>query len=366
VHEGNAVTKRLLVSALKYVLGFGLLAYLIWTNWSPKNGPGLSGVWQKHFVDGAPVNVTCYLLAGLSCMIGVLITFVRWYFLVRAQQLPFTLTNALRLGMVGYFCNTFLPGSVGGDFIKAVFIAREQSRRTVAVATVLIDRAVGLWALCWLVALVGGGAWMGGLLEGPAERQLTIIASTAMGIVGVSVLVWMVLGLLPNRRAERFARRLEGIPKIGHSASEFWRAVWMYRQEGKTVWLALILSLAGHVGFVLAYYFSAVTLLEPSEVPSVVGHFLIVPIGMALNAGIPLPGGIGGGEFVFQKLYWLIGYPEDFGMLMSLVYRSITWVLGFAGYLVYLQMRPALREVDEQALSGLNEPASEPDVACSS
>ena len=40
--------------------------------------------------------------------------------------------------------------------MKAAGIAREQSRRTVAVATVIMDRIIGLWGLCWLVALLGG------------------------------------------------------------------------------------------------------------------------------------------------------------------------------------------------------------------
>ena len=38
------------------------------------------------------------------------------------------------------------------------------------------------------------------------------------------LLVWLLLGLLPAHRAERFASRLERIPKVGVSAAEFWRA----------------------------------------------------------------------------------------------------------------------------------------------
>ena len=163
--------KRSFFGLLKYALGFAIVAYLIWRNWDA----GLSDVWQKHFVLGEPVNWRVYQLGLLCCMVAVLITFVRWYFLVRAQRLPFTLVNGLRLGMVGYFCNTFLPGSVGGDIIKAYFLAREQSRRTVAVATVLIDRLVGLWALCWVVALVGVVSWLAGLQAGPAEKVLQSI-----------------------------------------------------------------------------------------------------------------------------------------------------------------------------------------------
>jgi hypothetical protein len=52
---------------------------------------------------------------------------------------------------------------------------------------------------------------------------------------------------------------------------------------------------------------------------------------------------------VFGWLYELIGYAGSKGVLMSLVYRVITWILGFIGYLAYLQMRPALRQAEEAA-----------------
>jgi uncharacterized membrane protein YbhN (UPF0104 family) len=192
--------------------------------------------------------------------------------------------------------------------------------------------------------LVGAFGWFAGLLVGPAQKVLESIVVSAVGIVAFSIVLWAGLGLLPDRRADRFARRLQGIPGVGHSAAEFWRAVWMYRRESRSVWLALGLALVGHVFFVLCFYFAALTLQSPDDVPSLVGHFMTVPIGMAIQAGIPLPGGIGGGEYVFGKLYQLIDYPEANGVLMSLVYRSVTWMLGLIGYLVYLQMRPSLKE----------------------
>ena len=75
-------------------------------------------------------------------------TFVRWYLLVRALQLQFRLVDAFRLGFLGYLFNFVVVGSVGGDLFKAIFIAREQpGRRAEAVATVLVDRIVGVYAL---------------------------------------------------------------------------------------------------------------------------------------------------------------------------------------------------------------------------
>jgi uncharacterized protein (TIRG00374 family) len=293
------------------------------------------------------------LLAALIGLGALLLTFLRWYILVRAQDLPFTVFNALRLGLIGFFLNTFLPGSVGGDIIKAAFLAREQSRRTVAVATVIIDRFVGLWGLCWLVALLGTVFWACGFLSGEAEGTLDTILLAAVVTVGVTLAGWFLLGWLPDRRAERFAGRLERIPRAGHSLAEFWRAGWIYRREGRGVWLALLISLVGHVGFVFMFYFAALSLhTNPREIPSIAQHFLIIPIGMTIQAVFPTPGGLGAGEFSFGALYALIHYPEAYGVLGSLVQRVINWGLGLTGYVVYLRMKPALQTEPSGSFDG--------------
>ena len=347
--------KRLFWILCKYGLGIGLLAYVVWQYWeydSPEGGGKTLGL--VHALD-KPVNVGPFLLAAGICLASVLLTFVRWYVLVRAQGLPFTLSGALRLGLIGYYLSTFLPGSVGGDIIKAAYIAREQSRRTVSVATVLIDRAVGLAGLFWLVAFLGGSFWASGYLQEivgtnpAAATTLEFIVAAALACFVASLAFWFLLGFLPNRRAERFAGRLTRIPKVGHSLAEFWRAVWMYRCRGRRVALAMLLAMIGHVGFVLTFYFSALTLNPPDQIPTLAEHFLLVPVGMAIQAGFPAPGGVGGGEIGYGELYWRVGYDFDRGVLGSLVQRVISWILGLAGYLIYLRMRPALRPVIEAA-----------------
>jgi uncharacterized membrane protein YbhN (UPF0104 family) len=345
--------RRVITATAQYTIAIGLLVWIIWSNWAPANGQGLAAAWQRHVEGGQPVRWGLYLLAVGICAVAVLQTFVRWYYLVRAQELPFTLWNALRLGLCGYFWNTFAPGSVGGDLFKAVGIARQQSRRTVAVATIVIDRVVGLWALVWLVAIMGGAFWLAGTLQGPAQPVCERIILVAAAIVAVSLLIWFTMGFLPPHRADIFARRLEKIPLVGHSLAELWRAVWIYRIKPRSVWLALAMAILGHVGFVLTFYFVSLTVLSPGEVPSAATQFLIIPIGMAVQAGIPLPGGVGAGEYIFGKLYELVGYPVANGVLMTLAYRVITWVLGFAGYLVYLRMPADVPEAETNSESDL-------------
>src|SRR5262249_41489765 len=159
--------------------------------------------------------------------------------------------------------------------------AREQSRRTVAVATVIMDRVIALWALVWLVALSGGVFWTFGLLQGAAAASTRVIVGAAI-IVGVSLAVLFLLGLLPPSPAERLSGRLERIPKVGPTLAELWRAFWTYRCRTRSVVVVMLMSWVGQIGFVLAFYCCVRALLDPSAVgtiPTLAEHFLLVPIG---------------------------------------------------------------------------------------
>lgn len=343
--------KTVLVRVFQYGLGFGLLAYLAWAN-REMLGRLASGE--------QPIHPAALALAAVLCLASVLQTFVRWFVLVRAQGLPIRLGETLRLAMMGYYFNIYLPGSVGGDILKAAFLARAQERRTAAVTTVLIDRVVGLWGLAWLVALLGGAFWLGGFFPEEGRSYLETIVLAAAGLVAATVVAWLLLGLLPVRRAERFAGRLGRIPKVGRAVAELWRAVWTYRREGRGIGLALVMALVGHVGFVLTYYFAARTLFRADEIPPLRAHFLLIPIIMVFQAGFPAPGGMGGGELALGWLYGLVNPAfAHRGALACFMYRLITWALAFASYMTYLQMRSTLGPAASAATAGADPPGRE-------
>jgi uncharacterized protein (TIRG00374 family) len=369
---------RTVGNAAKYLVAAALLVWVITSNWSPRDkkaeavlaassaglvaspagggslvaaaavvpgrtvGKGLGYVWDRHVVHGQPINGHFFAAAFLIFTCAMILTLVRWYVLVRAQGLPFRVREALRLGMVGFFFNTFMPGSVGGDIIKAASLAVGQSRRTVAVATVIMDRVLALWALVAFVACIGGIFWAGGWLGEGAARQTSesILLGTGT-IVAISIAVWVVMGFLPDSRAERFAGRLERLPKVGTSAAEFWRAVWMYRCRQRAVAIVLMMSWVSHFGFVVAFYCCANALWSPDlgPIPTFAQHFLLVPVGLVMQALIPTPGGAGAGEWGFGALYVLYGAAEANGVLGSLVQRVINWTIGLVGFGIYTRVK---------------------------
>jgi glycosyltransferase 2 family protein len=352
---------------VQYAIGFGLLAIVIYGYGRAKPGrptddqkalsllagatvdvkaqqdgmtPGLIEVFSR------PINPWPFALACVLWVICLLITFLRWYLLVRAQDLPFTIRNAIRLGLVSYFFNSILPGSVGGDILKAVAVAREQSRRTVAIATIVIDRVIGLWALAWLVALAGGVFWALGNPHLLGNEALKMIVRLTSGIVFTSAVVWSLMGLFSAQKSDALAERLARVPKLGGPLAELWRAGWLYRRKKKAVAAALGMTLVGHVGWVFIFHLcvSSFPDIDSATMPE---HVLIVPVGMTAQALFPLPGGVGGGEAAYGWLYTLLGKAAIGGILGCLVQRIVAWGVGLIGYIIYTRMPKAERVVAE-------------------
>lgn len=339
------MTKSTAIGFAKYAIGFALLAFVVWRSWDDKiladggTQPGLSTTLRQ---TPDPVMIV-WAAALMVVVIGA--QFYRWYLLVRGVGLPFTLRNAFRLGFVGYFYNIFLPGAIGGDFLKAFFIAGEHpARRPVAVATVVIDRLLGLFGLVLLVTLVGGWCWLDAnplILEN--EYLRTIVRSTAI-TVGVIVMGWLLLGLLPERTKNRFEELLHRLKprKLGQTLAELWFAVRTYRERPGTIYSGILLSAVAHVCMVLLI-FICVRVFPLTSPATLIETAIIAPIGYIAQAFFPAPGGVGGAEAIFGFLYTLLHRPEATGVMGRLTLRVFEWTLGFCGYLIYLNMRKELQ-----------------------
>jgi hypothetical protein len=378
---------------LKYGIGFGLLAYVIYKYWDDNPSTGAPGL--QTLLQG-PIDYSWLVFSAIFVAVALAIQVFRWYILVRALDLPFTLRNAFRISMVGVFANTFLPGAVGGDILKAIFLAKEHpERKARAVATVLMDRALGLFGLILFTAVLGSIAWLGGNSQIVDNPKLQWLIEFTVAVAVISIVGFLLLGLLPQWRADRFAGRLSRLPKMvlpplgrlpgklipkrllpqrwseklarwankfaagvntlaekaGHSLSEFWYAVWIYRQRMRTVVLGVALSGLAHFGLVFAFH-SASRVFPPAnpalDQATLAEHLVIAPIGFIVQA-LPLsPGGVGVGEAAFAGLYKLSGRPESRGVIARLAMRIVEWIIGLTGYLVYLRMKTELPVVEEE------------------
>lgn len=348
----NKHAKKWFVAFLKYVVGFGLLAYVIYKYWDSKTDPQTGDITPGigELLRG-PIATEWLLLAAVLMATAAALQLYRWYLLVRALDLPFRVRNAYRLGLVGIFYNTFFPGSVGGDVLKAYFIAHAHpERKAKAVATVIADRAMGLFGLILFVAVLGSIAWGLGDARLVANPELQWLVKLTAGIALGSAIGFLLLGLLPQRRVDRFAGRLKWIPKLGNGLAEMWYALVIYRQQMRVVLIGLALSAASHFGLVFAFH-CASRVFPPSDhttLPTLSEHLVIAPIGFIVQAIPVSPGGVGVGEAAFAGLYKLSDRSPQRGIIARLALRLAEWLIALGGYLVYLRMRSEVQEIQQE------------------
>lgn len=323
--------RRVLLPALKIVLPLAIVLWLL------ARVPAEQYHQCRELLRSWPL-----ILTALGVVLtAVLITFVRWYLLVRTLGLRFRLADAFRLGFLGYLLNFVVVGSVGGDLFKAVFIAREQrGRRAEAVATVVVDRLVGFYALLLLTSLV---ILFDGVPSAVTEVALICrltLATTLAATVGLAVL------MLPGFTSGPVAELLAGLPKVGAVLGRLISSLRVYRSRWRMVAVAVVMSLGSHMLFTLSLYLIACAMFV--HVPTLVEHMILVPLGMVAG-GLPLaPAGFGTFEFAIGELYRVV--PADpavdvAGVLVALVYRLLTITVALAGVVIYWTSRREMQAV---------------------
>jgi len=302
--QSNTPLKSRRLTCLRWPLALSILAWLMHSH---RDGfmriAGQSPLW--HWVALAIALRAAALLLG--CL--------RWRHLLTAQQIPFPLRSALRLGCLGNLCNYVVPGTVGGDLTKAVMAARENPQgRSVVAATVILDRVVGMLGLLLLgtaAAAAHPALWARPEL---ATAMLLFVAGSMAGLLGLSVLLHpAAVRCWPVRQTVR-------IPKIGWLCAEMIRAVTLYQTRRHVLGAALGMSIIGHAANVSAVWCCAAALQLEDAAPAYSSHLLVVPMAEISAAVLPLPGGIGAREGALQYLYSVTGGSSASGTLPALAH----------------------------------------------
>jgi uncharacterized protein (TIRG00374 family) len=336
---------------------------------------------KKYVVNtlkfAAPVAIIAWLLASLepsqvqelrqrdkdwghlamgfgAVMLVVCITFTRWFFLVRALNLPFRLRDAYRLGFLGFLLNFVSLGSVGGDLFKAFFIAREQpGRRTEAVATVVVDRIVGIYGLLLITSLAILLSDLSG--SKPVVRAIcnTTFVFTGLGLAGLVVI------LLPGFTSGSVVEFLSNLPKIGDTLARIIASLRMYRGQPLTMAGMFAMSMAAHGMLAVGIYQIARGLFETP--PTLAEHFLIVPLSNVAGSLPFTPAGLGTFEIAMAELYRIVPSEESrqvAGILVALAYRLTTIVVAAIGVVYYWTCRSEVKELMAAAETAREEEAA--------
>ncbi|MHC4068587.1 MAG: lysylphosphatidylglycerol synthase transmembrane domain-containing protein [Planctomycetota bacterium] len=100
--------------------------------------------WQNLLQIFKKMNLLLFAAVLVVFALGQVLVALRWWILTKTQAIFIPFSAALRLHFLGLFYNNFLPGSVGGDLIRAWYVTRHTEKKFEAVLSVFVDRVIGL------------------------------------------------------------------------------------------------------------------------------------------------------------------------------------------------------------------------------
>jgi uncharacterized membrane protein YbhN (UPF0104 family) len=351
------VSRRLRAGQLlSWALALVALAFVAWVVpvrdrcWDPR-APESTKVTVTHQDDGCvlhvrsgDVRIDAAECAALRCEPGVASTFAharpgvlaallalyglgtvawaaRWRALLGFAGIDMRLWDVWRVSIEAQAGGILLPGGIGGDALRvASVLARptrageERAHAAIVVASVLLDRAIGL-AVIAAVAAALGFAW-GGLRD----------ATLALVLGAIPLVVAMGLVVLRRAPLQRVAWLVEG--RVGRAVRPVLEYVRDPRAPG-AIARAAILSIV-----VATFQFAIIRGLvyalggEPTA-----EKWVYVGSAMAfIVAAIPaLPGGWGTADAAYVFFLGMAGLTAGTALAVCLLYRLFWYLSGVAG-----------------------------------
>ncbi len=269
----------------------------------------------ENLVRGA--NPSLLWAALLVFPVTFLITSYRWHELLKAMDIYMGQSRTFVLNMVGCFYNTFLPGSTGGDALKAYYASKLTPHRTRAVMSVLVDRAIGLLALIMVGGITAAFQW-----------HIKECRRVSIGAAVVCLCGFLGLLLFYNKTLHRISG-LDFILRKMPMQKQVRGAVDAMQRYGQRPWLALwalIVSFPVHGAVVTSAMFAGMAFGLPLHWAY---YWVAVPV-IVLAGAIPIsPQGAGvmEGFAVLLTRTQGVTVSQAFALTMSIRMVQIIWNL---------------------------------------
>ena len=300
---------------MRIILSFGLAGFLLYK------------IIEESRVDLlAELNNSVWAWMILSIFLfgsAIGASFLRWHILLAAQGIELSAISIGRLGMIGLFFNCVVPGAVGGDVMKIVYISQHTGKKTAEAAlTILIDRVIGLIGLLTVAAFV--------LMFVPFPKELSKVLQILIKLIVMATISGILMLFLLQ-----FRRNLRAIPglswlielikrilpqKILAIVDRLVLALDVYRTKKRILLLALAISVGIHGINGLTFY--TVGKAAQEHRVQLKQYMLATQISNAI-AAIPIfPAGIGARDLVMANFLSLAGALKQKAAIIPLFFLS--------------------------------------------
>ncbi len=262
----------------------------------------------------------------------------RWHILYRMTNLSVGLNEITRITFVSSFLGQVLPGIIGVEALRTVSLARAKSDWPGALASVVVDRALGLVSLVLVVLL--------GIVFGPAGLGPVLLAPTLIALA--LVVTFIVCAFVPHLRGGLrmlIPRTFE--PRVRPMLDQLYTYLDLYSTSPWQMTYALFVAIAFQFGRILLFYVAALMIGEHAELKYFV---TIVPSVMFISL-LPISiSGIGVREASLVLLFSqfnVMGSASAFTVgLLALISGTLSTLPG--GWF-YIRRRRDVQEAIDQA-----------------
>lgn len=315
----------MIASRLKMLLRWLLaLALLTWLFRSGK----LASLSDLEKLFASPV---LFFFAICGFAINYFLNFLRWNILLEGAGIQIKFSENIRLSMIGQFFSIFMPGAVGGDLIKAVYVSKQfPENRTKGVASILLDRVLGFLTLLLSATFF--------FLIGFDLQHLSHSLKVFILFLSLTSSLLLLMVLVPGK-AVKFLKKF----KFSHSLWErLVKTLESFARKPQALLRALMVSILGQAGCILG--FSLIGRILFSSFPWGEMNILKFMAGTAVGvtaSAIPIsPMGLGVGQVAFGKVFHLLGAPqESYGIVIISAAQIIMFSLNLSGALWFLKSK---------------------------
>jgi len=332
----NKTIKKHFITLLKLSFAISIIYYMIST--------GKLDLHQIVQISHKKVMVIKVVLAIFS--VYVLCT-IRWYYLLIWQGIPAAFGTVAKINCTGIFFNSFMPGAVGGDLVKAFYIAKEnQDHRTKAIITIIIDLILGFETLM-IVAMVA-------LLI----NYHTISSNPQLKALSIAICIYIFLSLLAaaavfSKRVKRFLIFI-GISDLIYKLPmkekffKIYDAFHTYADQKMRLVKAMAITIPLDILNIYAFFIIGREMGE--ALLSTASYFTAVPAGLVV-ASLPIaPAGIGVGQGAFYNLFaWFGASSGAIGATIITIYQLLMIAVNMCFVVVYLYNREEVNKAVDKA-----------------
>ncbi|MBB6445591.1 lysylphosphatidylglycerol synthase transmembrane domain-containing protein [Bacillus benzoevorans] len=331
--QENKVKSSYLQLLIRFIVSAGLMVWIVkMIDWDEA---------FRIMKEGSPFY---FILAFLAIQITVATSIWKWKMLIQSSEKKHhsnqaSLTYLGKLYYIGLFFNNFMPGSVGGDVVRIIFLGKKTGVAT-ATTSVLFERITAGFALVGIVLI--SALFMD--QSRPYLISLLILIALAAGLY-IMFKIFMKKANVPEKNSLSQGKLSTLLAKVKEAIIGIGERAQNYRNESWRWWgMILLLSFLFQVGMawindlLFRSFGIHVSFLHLLVIITLISVITMIPV--SLN-------GLGVREASYVLFFQSIGVPEGIALSVSLLFFFLVTISSLIGGLFWLMER---RETSYEAI----------------